>query len=284
MAERKGASFNPKDASGGFEKGRVTITNARVDYFTAEKGKTAGTRYVKLFMDFVRADGGEPINVGLLIGNADEWSPNAAKTEAIPAREDGKFWNKSEIYRFMVSLASAGFPEARMGADFSVLSGLDVDVERVQTGGTHKDNEGKERPNTALLVTKIHTSAADLASGAYAKNGTSGTGTAKKVSAAPSRTVTKTTTPVTSAATGGDLRAYAQTLLVDILNANGGSYDKASIQKPAYIAITKAKRGAERNDIIAILQDQAFIDSLVEQDVIVDDGETLSVVAVAAAA
>lgn len=280
VAERKGASFNPDEASGGFEKGRITITNPRVDYFTAERGKTAGTRYVKLFMDFVRADGGEPLNIGLLIGNAEEWSPNTAKTEAIPAREDGKFWNKSEIYRFMVSLVNAGFPKSRMGSDFSVLGGLDVDVERVATGGTYKDQEGKDRPNTALLVTKIHTSQADLNSGAYAKNAKSGTGGAtKRITGTPNRTVKPATT---AAAPSGDLREYAQTLLVEILEANNGAFDKATIHKPAYIAITKAKRGAERNDIIAILQDQAFIDALAGEGLIVDDGETLSLAAVTA--
>lgn len=275
--ERKGASFNPDEASGGFDKGRVTITKAVVDYFTATKGKNAGARFVSLNLEFTRSDGGDPIPVGLIIGNDQEWAPNSSKTEAIPTREDGAFWNKSDIYRFMVSLVNAGFPKNRMGSDFSVLVGLDVDVERTQTGGSHKDKDGKDRPNTALLVSKIHTSQADLVSGAYAKNVTA-SGTAKagsKPSSKPS-TAVKTAAPVTPS---GDLNDYAKGLLVDILTEKGGSFAKAEIHKPAYIAITKAKRGAERNDIIAILQNQEFIDGLVGDGLVVDDGETLSVAA-----
>lgn len=273
-AERKGASFNPDEASGGFDKGRVTITRAKVETYKAERGKTAGTEYTRLALGFAPAAGGEEIPYNILIGNAEEWTPNASGTEAIPTREDGKFWNKSEIYRFMLSLVNAGFPKTRMGSDFTVLVGLDLDVERVSIGGTHKDAEGKERPNTALLAMKVYTSQADLNSGAYSKN--------VKASAAKPRTTTtnavsRTVTPVAAQQTGGDLRAYAQRLLVSILQAQtSGSFLKADIHKPAYIAITKAKRGAERNDIIQILQDQEFIDGLVAEGVVVDDGETLS--------
>ena len=278
-AEKRGASFNPDEASGGFEKGRVTISGVTVDYITAEKGKNAGQKYVSLKMLFNRQDGGDAIPVSLLIGSAEEWSPNSSKTEAIPSREDGKFWNKSDLFKFMVSLANAGFPKARMGSDFSVLNGLDVDVARTQTEGTHKDKEGKERPNTALLVTKIHTSQADLESGAYSKNSGKTTGGAK-ASSKPNTTVVKQSAPAAPAAPTGDLRDYARELVIAAVEASGGNgVKKADLQKSAYIAITKAKRGTERNDIIAIINDQAFIDELASDGLIVDDGEVVQLAA-----
>lgn len=275
-AEKRGASFNPDEASGGFEKGRVTISGVAVDYITAEKGKNAGQKYVSLKMLFNRQDGGDAIPVSLLIGSAEEWSPNSTKTEAIPSREDGKFWNKSDLVQFMKSLVNAGFPKSRMGSDFSVLNGLDVDVERVKTEGTHKDKEGKERPNTALLVMKIHTSQADLESGAYSKNSGKATG-ATRTSSKPSTAVKTTSAP---AAPAGDLREYAKELVISAVEASGGNgVKKADLQKSAYIAITKAKRGAERNDIIAIINDQAFLDELSGEGLIVDDGEVVQLAA-----
>lgn len=274
-AERRGASFNPAEASGGFEKGRVVISKAAVDYFTAEKGKNAGQRYVALNMTFTREDGAGDMPVNLIIGSDAEWAPNSTKTEAIPSREDGKFWNKSDLYKFMVSLVNAGFPPSRMGSDFSVLVGLDVDVERVKTEGTHRDKEGKERPNTALLVTKIHTAKADLESGNYAKSVKAGS-----VKGATSRAAAKTTTPATPAAASSDLREYAKELVIAAVEASGGNgVKKADLQKSAYIAITKAKRGAERNDIIAIINDQAFLDELAGDGLIVDDGEVVQLAA-----
>lgn len=276
--ERKGASFNPDDASGGFDKGRVVITKAVVDYFMATKGKNAGTKYVNLNLVFDRTDGGGELPVSLLIGSAEEWSPNSSKTEAIPTREDGKFWNKSDIYRFMVSLVNAGFPKARMGSDFSILVGLDVDIERVQTDGTHKDKEGKDRPNSVLLVTKVHTPAADLASGAYSKNVKASGGATAAAKTAANKPSTKVTQSSAPAAPSADIADYAKTLVIEILEAKGAPTSVDDVAKDAYIRITKAKRGSERDAILAALKGDALA-ALVNDGLVAQDGDTLSMAA-----
>jgi hypothetical protein len=270
MAEdRQGASFNPDDASGLLDNARVKIGAVKVDIFTSTKGKNAGTKYVNV--DVTYTGGAQEITEHYMLGGADQWAPNASKTGAIPVTEGGRVWNKSDVYKLVKSFIDAGFPKNRVSNDLSVFAGLDVHVNRVtQEGATYLDSEGKERQRTTLLVSKIYTSPADMASGAYSK-------AAGKVGRPAKGAATPAATANVASSEGDDANdAYATELLVEILTESGGELPKERLPQPAFIKITRAKKAAIRQAVQDRLQNDAFLNSLAEQGLIGYDGKIVS--------
>ncbi len=262
MAEETVASFNPDDASGLLDNARVKISAVVVDVFTA----STGAKFVNVNVTY---KGDNDLTEKYMLGGADQWAPNSTKTGAISIKEGGRIWNKSDVFKLMKSIIDAGFPKARLGGDLSVLVGLDVHVTRVTQDGasTYKDKDGKERTRTTLLVSKIYTDPAQLASGAYA-------GTAAAVKA------TKAAKPAAAAAaatTSDDSNdAYVTELLIEILSEVGGSIAQPALGNAAFIKITKAKKAAIRQPVQDRLKNAAFLASLVDAGLIVYDGTTIS--------
>ncbi len=257
------ASFNPDDASGLLDNARVKISSVVVDVFAAD----SGSKFVNVNVTY---KGDNDITERYLLGGADQWAPNAAKTGAISIKEGGRIWNKSDVFKLMKSIIDAGFPKARLGGDLSVLVGLDVHVTRVtQEGSTYKDKKtGQDRQRTTLLVSKIYTEAAQLASGAYA-----GGKPAAAAKAAP-KAAAKAGAPVVS---GDDSvnDEFTTEVLVEVLGKTN-PIAKADVKSPAFLIITKKKQSAIREAVQARLVNDAFLGSLVEAGLIAYDGTTIS--------
>jgi hypothetical protein len=257
-ATQAAVSFNPDDASGLLDNARVKVTDVKVDYFTSTKGKNAGTKYVNVDVTF--EGGGQKIIEHYMLGGADQWAPNAAKNGAIPVVEGGKIWNKSDVFKLMKSFVDAGFPKAELGADLSVLVGCDVHVNRVtQEGATYLDDKGKERQRTTLLVTKLYERGKGAAKGAATKPAAG----------------TKASAPAAGPTTN-EHDDYATELLVEILSENGNTFERAGLDKPAFLKITRAKKAAIRQAVQSRLIDEAFIAGLVEQGLVAYDGKIVS--------
>ena len=255
------ASFNPDDASGLLDNARVKISSVVVDVFSAD----SGAKFVNVNVVY---KGDSDITERYLLGGADQWAPNATKTGAISIKEGGKIWNKSDVFKLMKSIIDAGFPKARLGGDLSVLVGLDVHVTRVSQDSTYKDKKtGQDRQRTTLLVSKIYTDAAQLASGAYASGKP-----AVAAKAAP-----KAAAKAGAAVVSGDDSVndeFATEVLVEVLGK--GPVAKEGVKSPAFLIITKKKQSAIREAVQARLVNDAFLGSLVEAGLIAYDGTTIS--------
>jgi hypothetical protein len=262
MAEEKLASFNPDDASGLLDNARVTIKKVVVDFFNAK----SGSKFVNVTVGY--EGGGQSISENYMLGGADLWAPNAAKTGAIPVTEGGKVWNKSDVFKLVKSLIDAGFPKNLIGGDLSVIEGTEVHVNRVtQEGATYTDKDGKERQRTTLLVTKIYTEQALLGK----TKGGAVAGKAAKVT---------TEAAATTAAAGDDNDAFATEILVGILEgADGKALPKDKLKQPAFLLIMKAKKAAIRDAVIARLQNDDFLGSLAEAGLVTYDGGVVTLAA-----
>mgnify|MGYP001613730638 CR=1 FL=1 len=263
MAEETVASFNPDDASGLLDNARVKISSVVVDVFAAD----SGSKFVNVNVTY---KGDNDITERYLLGGADQWAPNAAKTGAISIKEGGRIWNKSDVFKLMKSIIDAGFPKARLGGDLSVLVGLDVHVTRVtQEGSTYKDKKtGQDRQRTTLLVSKIYTDAAQLATGAY---------TTALPKAAAKATAPKAAAKAGAPVVSGDDSVndeFATEVLVEVLGK--GPVAKDGVKSPAFLIITKKKQSAIREAVQARLVNDAFLGSLVEAGLIAYDGTTIS--------
>lgn len=255
MADQQNVSFNPDDASGLIDNVRATIADVKVDYFTANSGE----KFVNVDVTYKATD--RDFTEHYMLGRGDEWAPNAAKTGAIPLREGGRIWNKSDVFKLIKSLVDAGFPKNRVGTDLSVFKGTDVHLSRVvQEGATYKNKEGKEVTRTTLLVTRIYGLPGEKAGGKAA--------VASKTAAAPAASATPDTSQ----------DDYAMDVLVRALSdpKAGGSLPLAQIPQAAFILITRDKKAAVRQVVQARLQDEAFLAGLVEQGLIAFDGKTVT--------
>lgn len=268
MPEQQGAaSFNPDDTSGLIDRLRGKITSVVVDYFTT---KPADGSQPKKFVnvDVTYEGGGQKTTEHYLLGNGDEWAPNATKTGAIPTETGRKVWNKSDVIKWVTSLVNAGFPKALVGADLSVFVGTDVDVNRVtQEGSKYTDKKtGKERERTIMLVTKIY----ELPKRAQVAGG--------KVNAATAPTPA-TPPPVGNGSSDDANDGLLTEILIDVLstkgNENGIAKDK--LLQPIFIQATRKKLPAPvRKSIQERSQDDAFLATLVEGGLIKYDGATIS--------
>ena len=257
-----GASFNPDDASGLLDNIRGKITKVVVDFFTATKGKNAGSKFVQAAFTFEGQ--GVKHTENYMIGGADQWAPNATKTGAIALKEGGRVWNKSDIYAFIASVCNAEPKfKALIGADLSVLVGADVQLSRVTAeGSNYKDDQGVERTRTRLLVTKVY----EMPKAGGAK-GTKATATAKP---------TATSAPADT----GDNDDLLTAILVEIVGESGGSVAKSALAPAIFIKATKRKVGAPvRAALQERAQDDAFLAGLAEEGLIQFDGTTLSAAA-----
>ena len=266
MAEGTNVSFNPDDATGLVDNLRGKVTGIVVNTFKAKSGES----YVNVELTI-----GEHTEYYLL-GNANEWAPNAAKTGAIRLGE-GKgrgLWNKSDVYRLFQSFINAGFPKGKLSEDLSVLVGLDVLAGRVTIDGeTRKDQNGVERPKQVLLIKTIFTSREEMESGAYAKGATK---TATK--AAPkATTAAKTAAPAAAPAAEVADDGYIAELLIEILSeAPGKSLAKEGLKTPAFLKLTKAKKSNLRASVQGRMQEDAFLASLAEGGLISYDGSSVT--------
>lgn len=268
--EKQGASFNPDDASGLFDNARAVISAVKVDYFDAK----TGSKYLNVDITFKPA-AGEPITEHFLLGGADQWAPNASKTGAIPVTEGGRIWNKSQVYRFMKSLADQGFPKNRLGNDLSVLVGTDVHVTRVtDEGQKYTDKNGKERDRTTLLVTKIYALPGEKAG----KN----TGTVP--------TQAGGSTAANAPPTTADYDDYTRDVLVRVLENDGDVLklgqgkrpDAIAIEKipgAAFVLITRDKKALIRQAVQARMTSEAFLAGLAEQGLVEFDGKQVKLTA-----
>lgn len=266
--QKVGASFDPEDAGGSslFENGRAVITKARVVSFNAKSGES----YTNIDVTY-KADDRDEFTEHYMLGKVSEWVPSADGKQAIPTRDGGKVWNKSDAFKLTKSLRDAGFP--KLGADISVLDGLDVQLNRVTTDGKYTGNDGKERARSILLVVKINTPAADLASGAYQKGGA-------KTTAKPVAKAKATTAPATPAATEAPAEvddAYLTEIVLDALAK--GPVKKDALKQPIFLRSTKDKRVKEREGLQVRAQDDAFYAGLVEAGLITFDGTTIAAAA-----
>ncbi len=259
MAEGKGVSFNPDDASGLLDNARVKVTGVKVSVFASK----AGAKYVNVDMTFKGE--GQEITEHYMLGSAEQWKPMASGTGAESIKDDGRVWNRSDVYKLVKSFIDAGFPKNLISDDLSVLVGADVHVNRVTQEGTYKDAEGKERQRTTLLVTKIY----ELPKAGAAGKATKATkaSTAASAAAAPA---------ADGGSSGDDNDAYVTELLVEILSEASGPVEKTKLPQPAFIKLTRAKKVAIRQAVTERLQSDAFLGSLVKQGLITYDGKVIA--------
>lgn len=268
MAEAQQAvSFNPDDASGLIDNVRAIISKVVVDYFTAK----SGAKFVNVDVTY---KGDTEFIEHYMLGDAAQWAPNASKTGAIPLKEGGRVWNKSDVYRLTKSISDASpAMKKRLTSDLSVLVGLDVQVLRTTTDGTRQTKEGKEVPRTALLVSKVYTPEEAITSGAYAKGGAkTSTGTKAGRATAPAAA------PGSPASTATDANdEFVTEVLVEILQK--GPAEKTALKQPAFLIVTKAKKSPIRQAVQDRLQDDAFLAGLAEAGLITFDGTTVALAA-----
>jgi hypothetical protein len=266
MAEaQKLVSFNPDDASGLVDNLRGKVTGLVVNTFKAKSGES----YVNIELTI-----GEHTEYYLL-GNANEWAPNADKTGVISLKEGGsKIWNKSVVYKLFQSFVNAGFPKAKLSDNLAVLLGLDVLAARVtQDGETRKDQNGVERPKQVLLIKTIFTSREDVESGKYA---TASAPKAVSAKAAPKATAAPKAAASAPAAEAAD-DSYVAELLVEILSeAPNKTLTPAETKTPIFMKLTKAKKASLRASVQARIVEDAFLASLVEGGLISYDGSSIS--------
>lgn len=276
MAEQQGqaASFNPADASGLFDGGRALIKTVEVNTFKSGKGDS----FVNVDVTYLTE--GRDMTEHLMLGGVDKWAPLPDKSGAI-SLDNKKVWNKSDPYRWVTSLVNAGFPSNKVGQNLKVFEGLDVTLQRVTTEGKYTDKNGKERENSVVLVTAIHTSKEDIASGAYAKNAGAAAGKAAAPAATKKATAAAAPAAPTPAVEVSD--EYVQNLLVEILS--GGAVETKALGQKAFVLITKDKsvkaehKADTRKAVTARLADDAFIASLVEQGLVARNGNSLEIAA-----
>lgn len=271
MAEEQqgGASFNPDDASGLIDRLVGKITAVVVDYFTTKP--TDGSAPKKLVnVDVTYEGGGQKTTEHYLLGNAEEWAPNATKTGAVPTKPGNKVWNKSDVIKWTKSLIDAGFPKALVGSDLSVFVGTGVEVSRItQEGSTYTDKKtGKERTRTIMLVTKV----TELPKKAQVAAG-------KPAPASKPAAAAKTAPAQTEAAPAASGEAADDALLTEIIveAVSSAPLAKEALKQPIFIQATRRKvTPAQRKALQERSQDDAFLASLAEGGLIGFDGTTVS--------
>lgn len=276
MAEQQaGASFNPDDASGLIDTLTGKIAAVVVDYFTTKP--TDGSAPKRLVNVDVTYEGqGQKVVEHYLLGNGEEWAPNATKTGAIPVVEGKKIWNKSDVFRWVKSLVDAGFPKAQVGTDLSVFVGTEVIINRVAqegNGATYTDKKtGQTKTRTTMLVTKI----LNLPKAASARGSQTRT-----TAAAPAQSAA----PASTEGGGGNYDGQLTEIIIGALGQKGNENGlaKEKLLQPIFIAATRARLSADvRKAMQERSQSDEFLASLMEQGVISYDGATVAPASVAA--
>jgi hypothetical protein len=100
-------------------------------------------------------DGGEPVTQYWSIGKSLDWMPSDDGKELMPIGRATQLVSGSNGMLLLTSLINSGFPETKLGADISILDGMECHVNRV-AAPVRKGLPNQKENQTILVVTKIH--------------------------------------------------------------------------------------------------------------------------------
>jgi hypothetical protein len=150
-----GVSLKPCDAVEGgglLDDVDVKITESRFAMFDYG-GKAQPVPAIMWKLDAM--DGGEPVTQYWSIGKSLDWMPSDDGKELMPIGRATQLVSSSNGMLLLSSLVNAGLPESKLGADISVLDGMECHVNRV-AAPVRKGLANQKENQTILVVTKIH--------------------------------------------------------------------------------------------------------------------------------
>lgn len=164
---------------------------------------------------------------------------------------------------FLTSLVNAGFPEDRIGNDVSLFDGTVVHVNQIAQ--PKRAGLKDQRDKTYLLVSKIVRLPWDSQPAKPAKGAPSAT----RPTAAP--------TPVGAVAltqdSNGQLTTKALNAVLSILVEKGGALPKGQLSMEAYRTLGN---DPDRNAIVKLVHDEAFLKECAAEKAFAYDGTTVS--------
>lgn len=235
-------------------------------------GKEGGEDFLVLGVKMRAADGKDSDQY-FSAGNKEHFQPSEDGQWLIPVGDKAAMTNSTNAAVFIASLVACGFPSDRldsMGIN-AALAGTKVHVNRetVERKGLIKNRpgrqgeDGKERPQERMIVTKLIALPGQTAAPASKPNGKA-TQTAAAPAAAPAQTQA-------AAPAGEELREICQSTLLDILIANGGSVPKSKLPGLAFKALSNHPL---KKEAVPALYSDTFLSTA---DGVVYDGVSVSI-------
>jgi len=258
MAEQKGVSLNPEDAVEGgglLDDADVLWSEARFETWDYNGKVKIPVPALKISM--VDQDTKEEAVQYYSMGNTSNWMPSPDGTGLLPVGKAEGIRASSNGMILIKSLQDAGFPN--IGNDVSIFDGLTCHMERVaapaRAGIKKKTNEdGSERTQTILVVTKI------LAMPGEAKKGSG-----KKTGGSKKKAAPKDAGKGNSADTAGDTgdAGDAEAVATDFILRTLGDLEKVSKKDLPTLAFKddEVKGSEHRNAVVKLVYDPDFLSS-----------------------
>jgi len=247
MAERKGASLNPKDfiTGGLLDDVDVTLKKVMFEMFDYE-GKSDPAP--SLGIDLVTGDEGEgdkPYRNHWSVGGAENWVPSDDGMEIIPIGKDTMPRKTSNLFFLVTSLLEAGVPESVLDSGrIDFLEGLKCHIIRkdppkrgnLPAGGMRRGRDGKdyEKDGKVYAVSKIYEP--------YPWDSKKG--------------ATKAAKKDEKVSTGSDLDSKAKAVLVQLIAEGGGKTSKKEIPTKGFALI---QADADKNKVLGLLFKDAWM-------------------------
>lgn len=253
MAERKGVSLRPSDATQGglLDDVDIDINKARFELFNYQ-GK--GDAVPALVLHYTNAETGEEGEEALSAGRAQDWEPSEDGKSLIPTGTVETLRKSCKAMRFLTSLVNAGFDEEALAdGDPSVLDGMGVHVMRVTVEykglEKKKDQEGKEVDFTVLEVSQINTMPGE-------KKSTGGKGKGKGKSAKPAPKEPEAAPTENESGSADEIDDAATQALLAVLADNDGKVQAKSIPTEVFKHLAGVKN---RNAVLTRCYDEKFL-------------------------
>lgn len=250
-----GISFKPSETvTGGLVQDiDVRITKARYTVFDYD-GK-ASKPALAVLIEMEPVDGGDAIKQYYSAGSLDRFAPSEDNENPLTeVGDEGRYVvaaenstatslsRSSNFIFFIQELASAGFPEERMGDDVSSLEGSVIHV--IRKPAPKREGLGAEpvagaREKTILVASKVLQYPWDKKANSKGKAATAAAG----------------------AKGGNDVVSLTASVIKDVLAKNGGTITPSDAKKNAFPALIKNKSisTADRNTILANLMDVEWL-------------------------
>jgi len=206
-------------------------------------------------------------------GDPDKVLPSPDGKTLIPQAGATGLNNNTNALAFISSIINAGFPEDKLGSDASVFDGLGAHVNQVaqpKRQGLKDQKEGK----TYLLVTKITRLPWEAAPAKVAKGAP-----VAKPSPAPVAGPRPVQPPMSQAGQPGGgngdgvLTEKARATVISILTEKGGTVPRSKLSQEAFRLLAS---DPDRNAIVKLVYDDAFLQQSVAEGVFAFDGTTVS--------
>lgn len=246
-SNQQAVSLRPGDAQqGGFlDDVDVTFREVSAEIFDFN-GKSKPGTCIKVA--FETEDGQEKIEY-YRVGSPEKLVPSGDRRRILAVGGATGIMSRSKGYHLITSIINAGFPEDKVSDDVSVFSGLRAHVNLTTLPEKFKGDDGQDKENKAVLVTKILS--LPWENQGPAKGG------AKRASA-PRAAATSAPAQQAAAAPAADgaIAEKAAATVSEIIAEAGGSIARVKLNQQVF---RKLANDSDRNAVVQLVGNPEFL-------------------------